>query len=65
MVRESIHETLEYMFFPDEHRRHIRTNSPLERVMREIRRCGLPNRTIVEQRSYLHQRWHHQHPTSA
>jgi transposase-like protein len=38
MVKESIHETLEYMFFPDEHWRHIKTNNPLERVMREIRR---------------------------
>lgn len=38
MVRDGIHETLEYMFFPDEHWRHIRTNNPLERVMREIRR---------------------------
>lgn len=38
MVQESIHETLEYMHFPDEHWRHIRTNNPLERVMREIRR---------------------------
>ena len=38
MVRDSIHETLEYMFFPDEHWRHIETNNPLERVMREIRR---------------------------
>lgn len=27
-----------YMFFPDEHWRHIRTNNPLKRVMREIRR---------------------------
>ncbi len=33
-----IHETLQYMYFPDVHWRHIRTNNPLERVMREIRR---------------------------
>jgi putative transposase len=26
------------MYFPDEHWRYIRTNNPLERVMREIRR---------------------------
>ena len=38
MVAEGIHETLQYMYFPDEHWRHIRTNNPLERVMREIRR---------------------------
>lgn len=38
MVHQGIEETLEYMYFPDEHWRHIRTNNPLERVMREIRR---------------------------
>ena len=37
-VRDGIPETLEYMYFPDEHWRHIRTNNPLERIMREIRR---------------------------
>jgi hypothetical protein len=35
---KAIHETLEYMFFPDEHWRHIKTNNPLERVVREIHR---------------------------
>lgn len=38
MVTNSIHETLEYMFFPQEHWLRIRTNNPLERIMREIRR---------------------------
>jgi transposase-like protein len=38
MVHQGIEETLEYMYFPDEHWRHIRTNNPLERVTREIRR---------------------------
>jgi transposase-like protein len=38
MVKESIHETLEYMYFPERHWRRIRTNNPLERIMREIRR---------------------------
>lgn len=38
MVNDSIHETLEYMYFPERHWRHIRTNNPLERIMREIRR---------------------------
>ena len=38
MVSDGIPETLEYMSFPDEHWRHIRTNNPLERIMREIRR---------------------------
>lgn len=37
-VQESIHETLAYMHFPEQHWRRIRTNNPLERVMREIRR---------------------------
>lgn len=37
-VRESIEETLTYYAFPDKHRRQIRTNNPLERIMREIRR---------------------------
>ena len=38
MVHQDIQETLEYMNFPDEHWRHIRTNNPLERIMREILR---------------------------
>ena len=38
LVAEGISETLEYMMFPSEHWRHIRTNNPLERIMREIRR---------------------------
>ena len=37
-VRESIDETLTYYAFPDKHHRQIRTNNPLERIMREIRR---------------------------
>jgi putative transposase len=37
-VREGIEETLTYDTFPDKHRRQIRTNNPLERIMREIRR---------------------------
>jgi putative transposase len=37
-VRESIEETLTYYAFPDKHHRQIRTNNPLERIMREIRR---------------------------
>jgi transposase-like protein len=38
LVRESVAETLSYMYFPSEHWRQIRTNNPLERIMREIRR---------------------------
>lgn len=37
-VRKSIHETLGYYDFPSAHWRRIRTNNPLERIMREIRR---------------------------
>lgn len=37
-VENTIHETLTYMHYPREHWRSIRTNNPLERLMREIRR---------------------------
>lgn len=37
-VREGYEETLRYMFFPPEHWRSLRTNNPLERIMKEIRR---------------------------
>jgi transposase-like protein len=37
-VEADIHETLIYMNFPREHWIRIRTNNPLERIMREIRR---------------------------
>ncbi len=37
-VREGADETLAYYEFPREHWRQIRTNNPLERIMREIRR---------------------------
>ena len=37
-VRENIDETLTYYDFPSAHWRRIRTNNPLERIMREIRR---------------------------
>ena len=32
------HETLSYYAFPQSHWRHLRTNNPLERIMKEIRR---------------------------
>ncbi|MBY0113796.1 MAG: IS256 family transposase [Phycisphaerales bacterium] len=38
IVREGAGETLSYMDFPREHRRCIKTNSPLERLNREVRR---------------------------
>jgi putative transposase len=38
LVEESIGETLAYYAFPDIHWQKIRTNNPLERIMKEIRR---------------------------
>ncbi len=38
LVAESIDETLSYYDFPHEHRRRIRTNNPLERILKEVRR---------------------------
>jgi transposase-like protein len=38
LVETAVEETLAYYAFPEEHWRRIRTNNPLERVLREIRR---------------------------
>jgi putative transposase len=38
IVEEGVGETLSYMAYPREHWTRIRTNNPLERIMREIRR---------------------------
>jgi putative transposase len=38
LVREGVGETLAYMAFPREHWRCLRTNNPLGRVLRELRR---------------------------
>jgi len=38
LVDDGVAETLTYYGFPPEHWRRIRTNNPLERIMREIRR---------------------------
>lgn len=38
LIKEAIGETLTYYAFPDSHWRKIRTNNPLERIMKEIRR---------------------------
>ena len=38
LVASAVEETLAYYAFPEEHWRRIRTNNPLERVLREIRR---------------------------
>jgi putative transposase len=37
-LREGVEQTLAYYHFPREHRRRIRTNNALERIIREIRR---------------------------
>ena len=38
LVEASIEETFAYYAFPEEHWRRVRTNNPLERILREIRR---------------------------
>jgi transposase-like protein len=38
LIEASVEETLAYYGFPEEHWRRIRTNNPLERILREIRR---------------------------
>jgi transposase-like protein len=38
LVEMAVEETLTYYTFPEEHWRRIRTNNPLERILREIRR---------------------------
>src|SRR6201997_4218531 len=38
LVAAAVEETLAYYGFPEEHWRRIRTNNPLERILREIRR---------------------------
>jgi putative transposase len=38
LVEQAVHETLTYYGFPDIHWQKIRTNNPLERIMKEIRR---------------------------
>jgi transposase-like protein len=38
LVKDGIDETLSYYSYPAEHWRHIKTNNPLERVLREVRR---------------------------
>ncbi|MEO1483715.1 MAG: IS256 family transposase [Myxococcota bacterium] len=38
LVEAGIEETFSYYYFPSEHWRRIRTNNPLERLLREVRR---------------------------
>lgn len=37
-VKDGIDETLTYYYFPSAHWQRIRTNNPLERILREVRR---------------------------
>ncbi len=37
LVRDSVAQTLTYYAFPSTHWRQIRTNNPLERIIREVR----------------------------
>jgi len=43
LPKEGVGETLSYMAFPREHWIRLRTNNPLERIMREIRWRGSMN----------------------
>ena len=38
LVEPKAHETLTYFAFPSNHWRQVKTNNPLERIIREIRR---------------------------
>jgi transposase-like protein len=38
LAEAGVEETLTYYAFPEEHWRRVRTNNPLERILREIRR---------------------------
>lgn len=66
LVERSVGETLTYYAFPDIHWQKIRTNNPLKRIMKEIRRrhpgrwC-IPRRPIMPQpsgNSTTLYRWH-------
>src|SRR5882724_6845694 len=53
LVAQAVHETLTYYAFPDIHWRKIRTNNPLERIMKEIRRRTRVVGTFPEGQSCL------------
>jgi putative transposase len=61
IVEEGVAETLSYMRFPREHWTRIRTNNPLERIMREIRRrtrvVGLKSANVLIVRPIDPPRW--------
>ena len=79
LVEQSVYETLTYYAFPDIHWQKIRTNNPLERIMKEIRPedpcCwSVPRRPVMPQpggrAAALHRRHRmvrqmlHEHATS-
>jgi len=47
IVLEGAEETSSYLMFPTKHWRQIRTNNPLERIMRKIRRQTPRSRSKV------------------
>lgn len=53
IVREGVEETLSYMNFPREHWRSLRTNNPLERINREVRRRTRAVRAFPDGQSAL------------
>ena len=46
IVRKGIADTFAYYAFPSTHWRQIRTNNPLERIIREIRRRTVSVRSV-------------------
>jgi transposase-like protein len=46
LVEAAVEEPLTYYAFPEEHWRRIRTNNPLERILREIRRWWARSLTV-------------------
>jgi putative transposase len=54
LVEQAVHETLTYYAFPEIHRQKIRTNNPLERIIREnpapdTCRRGIPRWAVMSQ----------------
>src|SRR5262249_10797404 len=63
LVEAAVEETLSYYAFPEEHWRRIRTNNPLERILREVRRRTRVGGAVPAGRSALNlaaapHRWH-------
>lgn len=53
LVVDRIEETLYYYAFPREHWRSLRTNNPLERLLREVRRRTRAVGAFLERKSAL------------